>query len=928
MVAHIATRIVDSSRTNIQGVGDNTNYTLPSGTNVIVLCSSVQDQGDRFLTSLNYHLQYSTNGTNWFDVPTTGTATVPRLLGSNTGTALTDNSGVTSGERRAAPTSNPSEDGFVNNGGREHTTSNQLNYGAKVDDSQCEAQFALDFQYASASTYRFRIIWGSRSGDTPIDQTSAVAVSAPSTTDYTREATDVATNTIVNTVSSSQGFVRNPEDLVSQHIQITEVVPVVAKNYTREPNLDQLATVSDSLVLDIVKAPDDESVAASDSVAVSISLVKTDGVTVDDSGARDHDQAYTRAPDDESVTVEDSASLAIAVVADDSLAVSDTPVIDEDNAYTRTPDDESVSVSDDATFALSIVHQDGVTALADNPAIDHDDDQPATAEDTFTVSDSASTVVTFAVTPEDTFVVSDSAFSGLVLTRSKDESLAISDSVLVAVSFGADATATVSDSVLTDHDDNVQKTPSESFTISDSVSTVVSYGVTPEDTFEVSDQTSKVALFDRANADSFTVSDSVDTVISFAITPSDVAEVSEDVIADSDNTNTRQPSDSVLIDDSVNLGLSLVTPDTGSVSDSANAVKGTPFVRVAEDSISAGDGTGIGIGIDVGDQFEIDDRGNLTHGRNPEEGVSIDDFPLKTRQPKCNAEVEDSNILDIAFIKVSEVTAGDSATAHKQQDLEEQISDEAGVTDSVTLIQPIRREITATIVGNGGIDPNLMKEAQAVATIDVWNVALNALGISTLETTTGNNPQQTLLNNTFPLFRKQFLSDHLWNGAKRTAELTSITVDSNDDAVRDRWGYVYRLPSDCMRVWRLNGSENKPNHTGGNPAILTNRWEIEIVMVNSQHERALCTEESTARIEYVFDVGNNIALLGPLTQHAMGLSLAAFVATNFGKSASEIAQLDAQAKEAVTAAKGVDGQEGTPQMFGDTSLLRVRSLGN
>jgi hypothetical protein len=936
MVAHIATRIVDSSRTNIQGVGDNTNYTLPSGTNVIVLCSSVQDQGDRFLTSLNYHLQYSTNGTNWFDVPTSGTDTVPRLLGSNTGTALTDNSGVTSGERRAAPTSNPSEDGFVSNGGREHTTSNQLNYGAKVDDSQCEAQFALDFQYASAATYRFRIVWGSRSGDSNIDQTSAVAVSAPSTTDYTREATDVATNTIVNTVSSSQGFVRNPEDLVSQHIQITEVVPVVAKNYTREPNLDQLATVSDSLVLDIVKAPDDESVAASDSVAVSISLVKTDGVTVDDSGARDHDQAYTRAPDDESVTVEDSASLAIAVVADDSLAVSDTPVIDEDNAYTRTPDGESVSVSDDATFALSIVHQDGVTALADNPAIDHDDDQPATAEDTFTVSDSASTVVTFAVTPEDTFVVSDSASSGLVLTRSKDESLAISDSVLVAVSFGADATATatVSDSVLTDHDDNVQKTPSESFTISDSVSTVVSYGVTPEDTFEVSDQTSKVALFDRANADSFTVSDSVDTVISFAITPSDVAEVSEDVIADSDNTNTRQPSDSVLIDDSVNLGLSLVTPDTGSVSDSANAVKGTPFVRVAEDSISAGDGTGIGIGIDVGDQFEIDDRGNLTHGRNPEEGVSIDDFPLKTRQPKCNAEVEDSNILDITFIKVSEVTAGDSATAHKQQDFEEQISDEAGVTDSATLIQPIRREITATIVGNGGIDPNLMKEAQAVATIDVWNVALNALGISTLETTTGNNPQQTLLNNTFPLFRKQFLSDHLWNGAKKTANLTALTVNSTDQAVANRWKYVFVLPTDCMRVWRLNGQENKPVHVGGNANIYTNRWEIEVVTkgttggdTNTGKYRALCTNEDEARIEYVFDVGNDIDLLGPLTQHAMGMALAAFVATNFGKSASEIAQLEAQAKDAITAAKGVDGQEGTPQMFGDTSLLGVRSIG-
>lgn len=867
-------------------------------------------------------------------------------------------------------------------------------------------------------------------------RTNAVVVNVGTTAnDYTRSATEA----VGVADDPTLGHGRSLSDTVARFSSILfpEAVSTKTVNYTRvatsfsfsfdtiidpkihvERVLSESITSGDSVLPDhdqaYTRTPDDESVVASDSAVVSISFVKTDGVTVNDSGARDHDQAYTRAPDDESVTVGDSASLAIAFVADDSLAVSDTPVIDEDNAYTRTPDDESVAVSDDATFALSIVQQDGVTALADNPVIDHDDNQPVTAKDVFTVSDSvslvigvapdssvqvddaptvdednvvtrakqedvavaddvllavslgvsegatvsdsvatdhddeqqdtaselatvsdsASTVATFAVTPEDAFVVSDSVSSGLVLTRSTDESLTISDSVLVAVSFGADATATVSDSVLTDHDGNVQKTASESLTISDSVSTVVSYGVTSEDTFEVSDQASKVALFGRADTDSLTISDSVETAIAFVETPSDAAVVSEDIIADKDGANTRQRSEPVLVDDSVNLGLSLVTPDTGSVSDSVDAVKGSPLVREVEDSISAGDGTGIGIGIDVGDQFEIDDRGNLTHGRNPEEEVSINDFPLKTRQPKCNAEAEDSNILDITFIKVSEVTAGDSAVAHVQQDVERQISDETEATDSVTLIQPIRREITATIVGDGGIDPNLMKEAQAVATIDVWNVALNALGISTLETTTGNNPQQTLLNNTFPLFRKQFLSDHLWNGAKKTADLTKLDVNTTDQSVANRWKYVYVLPTDCMRVWRLNGQENKPVHMGGNSKIYTNRWEIEVVTkgttggdTNTGKYRALCTNEDEARIEYVFDVGNDIDLLGPLTQHAMGLALAAFVATNFGKSASEIAQLEAQANNAITAAKGVDGQEGTPQMFGDTSLLGVRSIG-
>ena len=279
-------------------------------------------------------------------------------------------------------------------------------------------------------------------------------------------------------------------------------------------------------------------------------------------------------------------------------------------------------------------------------------------------------------------------------------------------------------------------------------------------------------------------------------------------------------------------------------------------------------------------------------------------------------------------------TVSGSDLVGSQKDLEIILTDTVSVLDELLAVGPVTKEIIATIIGNGGIDFNLMKEAQAVATIDVWNVALNALGISTLATTEGNNPQQTLLSNTFPLFRKQFLSDHLWNGAKKTADLTKLDVNTTDQSVANRWKYVYVLPTDCMRVWRLNGQENKPVHVGGNSNIYTNRWEIEVVTkgttggdTNTGKYRALCTNEDEARIEYVFDVNNDIDLLGPLTQHAMGLALAAFVATNFGKSASEIAQLEAQSKDAITAAKGVDGQEGTPQIFGDTSLLGVRSIG-
>lgn len=304
--------------------------------------------------------------------------------------------------------------------------------------------------------------------------------------------------------------------------------------------------------------------------------------------------------------------------------------------------------------------------------------------------------------------------------------------------------------------------------------------------------------------------------------------------------------------------------------------------------------------------------------------------------PSVTDPVSSSDTLDISVAKAQDIVDSGSGVdaLTRKLDYELELSDSGEALDEIVAVLPEKVELQATITGVGGIDPNLMKEAQAVATIDVWNVALNALGISTLATTEGNNPQQTLLSNTFSLFRKQFLSDHLWNGAKRTTDLTKLDVNTTDQSVANRWKYVYVLPTDCMRVWRLNGQENKPVHVGGNSNIYTNRWEIEVVTkgttggdTNTGRYRALCTNEDEARIEYVFDVINDIDLLGPLTQHAMGLALAAFVATNFGKSASEIAQLEAQAKDAITAAKGVDGQEGTPQIFGDTSLLGVRSIG-
>lgn len=621
-----------------------------------------------------------------------------------------------------------------------------------------------------------------------------------------------------------------------------------------------------------------------------------------------------------------------------------------------------------ASDALSAVKS---TSFADTDTSEASDSLSAIksatslSTDTSETSDTLSAIKTTTKSNTDTSEASDSLSAVAAKTSGSTDTSSAEDSLSAqkAAVFSETDTSEVSDVLSATKETTESNTDTSS--ASDTLDTLVSKSFVKTDTSEINDTLSATKSATESNTDTSSVSDALSAQKSVVFSKTDTSEAQDTLSAIKESTEQQTDTSETLDTVSATKSVVLSITDTASASDdkSAAVTANVNHPSNEEDTSSASDTVSLTKEAQSSntDSTEVSDTLSVEKAVFSEEQdaseasdslsatvqhlASITDSASSSDALSAPAQKEVSitdtsesgdTKLTIRTITVNLVdTAEGSDLAGSQTDREIILLDTASVSDELSAVGPETREITATIVGNGGIDPNLMTEVQALATIDIWNVALNALGISTLEDTGTVNPQQTLLSNTFPLFRKQFLSDHLWNGAKRTADLTALSIDTTNNAVANRWGYAYELPSltnshglDCLRVFRLNGSENKPNHTGGNPAILTNRWEIEVVTVSGVHYRALCTEESTARIEYVFDVGNNIDLLGPLTQHAMGLSLAAFVATNFGKSASEIAQLEAQAKEAVTAAKGVDGQEGTPQMFGDTSLLRVRSLGN
>jgi hypothetical protein len=216
-----------------------------------------------------------------------------------------------------------------------------------------------------------------------------------------------------------------------------------------------------------------------------------------------------------------------------------------------------------------------------------------------------------------------------------------------------------------------------------------------------------------------------------------------------------------------------------------------------------------------------------------------------------------------------------------------------------------------------------LKRSEYMAVEDIWNIGLTQLGVGQVSGQVDGTAQAKLIDAVWDDFRQQFISDHAWNGCKTTAVLTALVDSDFQDSTR--WSNVFSLPSDYIRALALNGHPNQPKSSEEVP------WEIEIVANTDAipvKTRCLVTNQATAKLEYVFDVGDDyIHLLSPAMRHAAGLGLAAFVGANFGKSASEIALIEQKYREALLKAKGIDGQESSGRYFSSTALVDVRYRG-
>lgn len=192
---------------------------------------------------------------------------------------------------------------------------------------------------------------------------------------------------------------------------------------------------------------------------------------------------------------------------------------------------------------------------------------------------------------------------------------------------------------------------------------------------------------------------------------------------------------------------------------------------------------------------------------------------------------------------------------------------------------------------------------------ELYNVACAVLGIEGVQAYNESSDQAIAFNRVWGPVRRRVLADHPWNGCIKIKTLTAYSTDPIDGS---DWEKQFELPSDLLRVLSLNGKDNEPGSYA---------WEIG--NHPDTNKRILLTDENTATIKYIADI-DDVSLFEPALFTAVAHELARTVKKQFDLGTGEQQLIVQEALNELGEAKAVDGTEGSPLFFTDTSLVDAR----
>lgn len=182
--------------------------------------------------------------------------------------------------------------------------------------------------------------------------------------------------------------------------------------------------------------------------------------------------------------------------------------------------------------------------------------------------------------------------------------------------------------------------------------------------------------------------------------------------------------------------------------------------------------------------------------------------------------------------------------------------------------------------------------------IDICNRALMYLGANTINSFSDSSVEAQSLNTIYNPVRKALLRLHPWNFAMKMTTLASVAITP-----AAKYGYVYELPADCLRVITVM------NQIG--------EWEV--------IGRAIYSQDSSMTINYVSDMTDPVQF-DSVFEEILALRLAYEICYKVTQNVSMRQELYTEYQKRLKEGKQMDGQEGSVQIWDDGDNVTGRFL--
>lgn len=182
-----------------------------------------------------------------------------------------------------------------------------------------------------------------------------------------------------------------------------------------------------------------------------------------------------------------------------------------------------------------------------------------------------------------------------------------------------------------------------------------------------------------------------------------------------------------------------------------------------------------------------------------------------------------------------------------------------------------------------------------VSKVDICNSALRKLGVERINSLTEDNSRAKACNDRYEIIKKEVLRSHPWKCAiKRIALAKTVTSPLFD------WENQYQLPSDCLRVVRVNDELTE--------------WV--------QEGNFILTNETTCQIKYISNIDES--LLDSSLCEVIAFRLALDLCYSITQSAPREQTLQAQYSVFLADARSFSAQSANQQEYYATSYIDVR----